>query len=148
MATFPMKPAAPRNIAITYKMIKLPPEAKPEAKPACPVLKPLTWHTGTTDETVITNVWSSGIVFCRMLAAVIGSWPPDTEFVWAVNHSIDSDDVGIGVMQLPFITMGPALLVATNQPGRLTATVKVTAPGCPAKTLGPITLTVITSGCC
>jgi hypothetical protein len=144
MATFPLKPAAPRNIGLTIKMIKL----SPEAKPACPALKPLTWHTGTTDETVVTDVYSSGTVFCRMLAVVIGSWPPDTEFVWTVTHTIPDDDPHYWPPPPPFITMGNALMVATNQPGWLTATVKITAPDCPAKTLGPITLTVITGGCC
>ena len=105
----------------------------------CPVLEPLTWHTGNVDETAVAN-WSTPT---RFLAAVIGAWPPETAFEWALTSTLEDESA-----VLTFDPGAAGIAVATLSAGTLEATVTVTAPDCPAQALGPITLTVTSGGCC
>lgn len=140
------------KVGMTLRLTRdVPPVVCPEPEPVvpeppvvvCPKLEPLTWHTGETDLTFIANTEYRLEPSARALAVVIGSWPPKTKFEWAVDQAFDEEN--------PVLIFDPAtagLAVATNGAGTLSATVTVTAPDCPAQTLGPITLTVTSSGCC
>jgi len=105
----------------------------------CPVLDPLTWHTGNVDETAVVDSSTP----TRFLAVVVGSWPPETEFEWALTSTLE-DSAAV----LTFDPGAAGIAVATLSAGTLEATVTVTAPDCPAQTLGPITLTVTSGGGC
>jgi len=105
----------------------------------CPVLEPLTWHTGNVDETAVVDSSTP----TRFLAVVVGSWPPETEFEWALTSTLE-DSAAV----LTFDPGAAGIAVATLSAGTLEATVTVTAPDCPAQTLGPITLTVTSGGGC
>ena len=134
MATFPLKPAGAKNVGVTYKMARLPAAVAPVAL----ALSPLTWNTGTADEVFSGGYWST-FVFGT---AVAGSWPEGTEFVW--DHT---DETGARVL-----TMGNALFIFGEayaySYGVETISVTVTAPDGTTQTLGPITLSVVSSGCC
>lgn len=98
-------------------------------------LDPLTWDTGSVDETAIAY---SEYGFS---AAVSGAWPAGTAFDWVIDDGID----------LGTLIMNNAIAVFYNGyggAGYLEATVTVTTPDGVAETLGPITLTVTSGGCC
>ena len=135
------------KVGMTLRLTRdVPPVVCPEPEPVdpeppvvvCPVLEPLTWHTGNVDETAVVDSSTP----TRFLAVVVGSWPPETEFEWALTSTLE-DSAAV----LTFDPGAAGIAVATMLAGTLEATVTVTAPDCPAQTLGPITLTVVFGGC-
>lgn len=98
-------------------------------------LDPLTWHTGEVNEV------ASFDANYGFSAVVSGGWPEGTMFDWVIDDNID---IGTTIMN-------NAIAVFSNGSGdygELTATVTVTTPDGVIETLGPITLTVTTGGCC
>jgi hypothetical protein len=94
----------------------------------CPVLDPLTWNTGGDS---VTLPCSADYL---LLATVAGSWPPETAFDWVIDP---------GATDLQYQPFGAGLAVgpwSRVTPGTFTASVVVTAPGCPDQSLGPVTL--------
>lgn len=135
--------AAPRFDAPPIPLIlpDFPPAIPPDVMTGIgdAVLEPLTWHTGSADETLIEYAWNYSDF--PYLAVVSGVWPAETEFQWIV-------DPGETHFYTRTLREALAVFITDYAYGVFSASVMITAPGYDSQMIGPITLVVANNGCC